>query len=52
MAVTAAAPAAYIFFSRAMMNLREKEDAWATAFGGFMGGGVLGLHGKSYPRIR
>lgn len=25
------------------MNLREKEDAWAAAFGGFMCGGVLGL---------
>ena len=26
-----------------MMNLREKDDAWAAAFGGFMCGGVLGL---------
>jgi hypothetical protein len=26
-----------------MMNLREKDDAWAAAFGGFMGGSVLGL---------
>jgi hypothetical protein len=26
-----------------MMNLREKEDAWAAAFGGFMCGSVLGL---------
>lgn len=25
------------------MNLREKEDAWAAAFGGFVSGGVLGL---------
>lgn len=39
----AAGPAAYTFFSRTMMNLREKDDAWAAAFGGFMGGGVLGL---------
>ncbi|KEY67949.1 hypothetical protein S7711_02157 [Stachybotrys chartarum IBT 7711] len=49
--LSAAAPAAYIFFSRAMMNLREKEDAWATAFGGFMGGGVLGLHVKRMPIV-
>ena len=38
-----AAPAAYAFFSRTTMNLREKEDAWAAAFGGFVSGGVLGL---------
>jgi len=39
----AAGPGAYAFFSRTMMNLREKDDAWAAAFGGFMCGGVLGL---------
>lgn len=39
----AAGPGAYAFFSRTMMNLREKEDAWAAAFGGFMCGSVLGL---------
>lgn len=41
--LAAAGPGAYAFFSRAMMNLREKDDAWAAAFGGFMCGGVLGL---------
>ncbi|KAG6012669.1 hypothetical protein E4U41_005257, partial [Claviceps citrina] len=41
--ICAAGPAAYAFFSRTAMNLREKEDAWAAAFGGFMCGGVLGL---------
>jgi hypothetical protein len=30
-----------------MMNLREKEDAWAAAFGGFMCGSVLGLPCKN-----
>lgn len=45
----AAGPAAYAFFSRTTMNLREKEDAWAAAFGGFMCGGVLGLPCKNRP---
>lgn len=26
-----------------MMNLREKEDGWAAAFGGFISGAILGL---------
>lgn len=25
------------------MNLREKDDAWSAAFGGFMMGAVLGM---------
>ncbi|KAK6448117.1 hypothetical protein FP744_10004367 [Trichoderma asperellum] len=45
----AAGPGAYAFFSRTMMNLREKEDAWAAAFGGFMCGSVLGLPFKRTP---
>ncbi|PHH84112.1 hypothetical protein CDD83_2458 [Cordyceps sp. RAO-2017] len=36
-------PASYAFFSRTMMNLREKDDAWAAAFGGFICGSTLGL---------
>lgn len=39
----AAGPSAYVFFSRTVMNLREKEDYWAAGFGGFMMGGVLGM---------
>ncbi|CEJ91981.1 Putative Tim17/Tim22/Tim23 family protein [[Torrubiella] hemipterigena] len=49
--IAAAAPAAYTFFSRTMMNLREKEDPWAAAFGGFMAGGVLGLPFKRTPIV-
>lgn len=39
----AAAPAAYVFFSRTTMNLREQDDGWAAALGGFAMGSVLGL---------
>ncbi|KOS17973.1 NADH-ubiquinone oxidoreductase 21.3 kDa subunit [Escovopsis weberi] len=49
--ICAAGPGAYAFFSRAMMNLREKDDAWAAAFGGFMCGGVLGLPFKRFPVV-
>lgn len=47
----AASPAAYTFFSRTMMNLREKDDALAAGFGGFMAGGVLGLP-SMYSRLQ
>ncbi|OAA49595.1 Mitochondrial import inner membrane translocase subunit Tim17 family protein [Metarhizium rileyi] len=49
--ICAAGPAAYAFFSRTMMNLREKEDAWSAAFGGFMCGGVLGLPSRQMPVV-
>ncbi|KAG6014887.1 hypothetical protein E4U54_004709 [Claviceps lovelessii] len=49
--ICAAGPAAYAFFSRTAMNLREKEDAWAAAFGGFMCGGVLGLPSRRMPVV-
>lgn len=39
----AASPAAYTFFSRTAMNLREKDDALAAGIGGFAAGAVLGL---------
>ncbi|KYK54782.1 Mitochondrial import inner membrane translocase subunit Tim17 family protein [Drechmeria coniospora] len=47
--ICAAGPGAYAFFSRTMMNLREKDDAWAAAFGGFMCGAVLGLPTRRLP---
>ncbi|KAJ2969844.1 hypothetical protein NQ176_g8464 [Zarea fungicola] len=49
--LAAASPAAYTFFSRTMMNLREKDDALAAGFGGFMAGGVLGLPTKRMPVV-
>ncbi|EGX96681.1 NADH-ubiquinone oxidoreductase 213 kDa subunit [Cordyceps militaris CM01] len=39
----AASPAAYTFVSRTVMNLREKDDAFAAALGGFAAGAVIGL---------
>ncbi|PHH81814.1 hypothetical protein CDD82_7799 [Ophiocordyceps australis] len=49
--ICGAAPAAYAFFSRTMMNLREKDDTWAAAFGGFMMGSVLGLPSRRMPVV-
>ncbi|KJZ76746.1 hypothetical protein HIM_03623 [Hirsutella minnesotensis 3608] len=49
--ICAAGPSAYAFFSRTTMNLREKEDAWAAAFGGFMCGGILGLPSRKMPVV-
>ncbi|KAK5995724.1 NADH-ubiquinone oxidoreductase 21.3 kDa subunit [Cladobotryum mycophilum] len=49
--ICAAGPGAYAFFSRTVMNLREKEDAWAATFGGFMCGSVLGLPFKRMPIV-
>ncbi|KAI9147823.1 NADH-ubiquinone oxidoreductase 21.3 kDa subunit [Paramyrothecium foliicola] len=46
-----AAPTAYTFFSRTTMNLRERDDAWAAAFGGFVSGGILGLPFKRLPVV-
>jgi len=34
---------AYEFTKLASANLREKDDSWNTAIGGFLAGGVLGL---------
>ncbi|CAJ0551663.1 Ff.00g056420.m01.CDS01 [Fusarium sp. VM40] len=47
----AAAPAAYVFFSRTSMNLREKDDAFSAALGGFALGAVLGLPTKRMPIV-
>ncbi|KAF4993014.1 hypothetical protein FDECE_13536, partial [Fusarium decemcellulare] len=49
--ITAAAPAAYIFFSQTSMNLREQNDPWSAALGGFALGGVLGLVSKRMPVV-
>jgi hypothetical protein len=46
-----AAPTAYTFFSRTSMNLREKDDAWSAAFGGFMSGTILGMPFKRMPIV-
>lgn len=35
----------YEFAKIASANLREKEDPWNTAIGGFFSGSILGLRG-------
>ncbi|GKU17894.1 unnamed protein product [Fusarium langsethiae] len=47
----AAAPAAYVFASRTSMNLREKDDSFSAALGGFALGAVLGLPTKRMPVV-
>ncbi|KAF5022439.1 hypothetical protein F66182_5524 [Fusarium sp. NRRL 66182] len=49
--VAAAAPAAYVFFSRTSMNLREQNDAFSAGVGGFALGAVLGLPTKRMPIV-
>ncbi|OAA81821.1 Mitochondrial import inner membrane translocase subunit Tim17 family protein [Akanthomyces lecanii RCEF 1005] len=49
--LAAASPAAYTFFSRTAMNLREKDDALAAGIGGFAAGAVLGLPSKRMPIV-
>ncbi|KAM3556663.1 hypothetical protein MY1884_004942 [Beauveria asiatica] len=49
--LVAASPAAYTFVSRTTMNLREKDDAFAAALGGFAAGAVLGLPSKRMPVV-
>ena len=36
---------AYTFTTLATSNLRQKNDTWNTAIGGFAGGACLGLRG-------
>lgn len=49
--LAAAAPAAYVFFSRTSMNLREQNDAFSAALGGFAMGSVLGFPTKRMPIV-
>ncbi|KAM0086531.1 hypothetical protein ACKRZS_000951 [Fusarium odoratissimum] len=49
--IGAAAPAAYVFVSRSSMNLREKDDAFSAALGGFALGSVLGLPTRRMPVV-
>ncbi|ATY63814.1 NADH-ubiquinone oxidoreductase [Cordyceps militaris] len=49
--LAAASPAAYTFVSRTVMNLREKDDAFAAALGGFAAGAVIGLPTKRMPMV-
>jgi hypothetical protein len=37
--------ASYTFTKTASANLREKNDAWNSAIGGFFAGSMMGLRG-------
>lgn len=37
----------YEFAKTASANLREQQDSWNTAIGGFFSGAILGLRGQS-----
>lgn len=39
--------AAFEFTKNASANLREKDDAWNPALGGFTAGSLMGLRSKS-----
>ncbi|KAL9590510.1 MAG: hypothetical protein Q9203_000687 [Teloschistes exilis] len=41
----------YEFTRTAAANLREKNDAYNNAIGGFFGGGVVGLRSRSFPAM-
>lgn len=45
-AVSAAMGGTYSFVRAASANLREKDDTWNTALGGFFAGSILGLRGE------
>lgn len=42
----------YEFVKTASANLREKEDHYNTALGGFFSGAILGLRGKSKKKYQ
>jgi hypothetical protein len=39
----------YGFTKTFAANLRQKEDSWNTAIGGFFGGSMIGLRGMFDP---
>ncbi|KAJ5679681.1 NADH-ubiquinone oxidoreductase [Penicillium macrosclerotiorum] len=49
--VLAAMGGTYEFAKTASANLREKEDPWNTAIGGFFSGAILGLRARALPAV-
>ncbi|EAW06857.1 NADH-ubiquinone oxidoreductase 213 kDa subunit [Aspergillus clavatus NRRL 1] len=49
--VFAAMGGTYEFVKNASANLREKDDHWNVALGGFFSGAVLGLRARTFPAI-
>ncbi|MCJ1378027.1 hypothetical protein MMC17_001123 [Xylographa soralifera] len=50
-AVFAAMGGTYEFSKLASANLREKDDSWNTAIGGFLAGSVLGMRFRTMPAV-
>ncbi|EED17661.1 NADH-ubiquinone oxidoreductase 213 kDa subunit [Talaromyces stipitatus ATCC 10500] len=50
-AIFAAMGGTYSFVRTASANLREKDDTWNTALGGFFAGSILGLRVRSFPSV-
>ncbi|MCJ1288366.1 hypothetical protein MMC26_007721 [Xylographa opegraphella] len=50
-AVFAAMGGTYEFTKLASANLREKDDSWNTAIGGFLAGSVLGMRFRTIPAV-
>ncbi|KAB8236114.1 uncharacterized protein BDW43DRAFT_267505 [Aspergillus alliaceus] len=49
--VFAAMGGTYEFVKTASANLREKEDHWNVALGGFFSGAILGLRARTFPAL-
>ncbi|KAE8356900.1 hypothetical protein BDV28DRAFT_42245 [Aspergillus coremiiformis] len=49
--IFAAMGGTYEFVKTASANLREKEDHWNVALGGFFSGAILGLHARTFPAL-
>ncbi|MCJ1236406.1 hypothetical protein MMC14_004387 [Varicellaria rhodocarpa] len=50
-AVFAAMGGTYEFGKLASANLREKDDSWNSAIGGFLSGSVMGLRFRTFPSV-
>ncbi|KAL1962988.1 hypothetical protein VTN77DRAFT_8834 [Rasamsonia byssochlamydoides] len=50
-AIFAAMGGTYEFVKTASANLREKEDHWNVALGGFFAGSILGLRARTFPAL-
>ncbi|KAL4881380.1 hypothetical protein BJY04DRAFT_188786 [Aspergillus karnatakaensis] len=49
--IFAAMGGTYEFVKTASANLREKEDHWNVALGGFFSGAILGLRVRTFPAL-
>ncbi|KAI9367496.1 hypothetical protein BJX61DRAFT_547435 [Aspergillus egyptiacus] len=49
--IFAAMGGTYEFVKTASANLREKEDTWNVALGGFFSGAILGLRARTFPAL-